>query len=220
MGTHPIFESDFDCLTEKTMLPTPDYSCWYRMTDTVYEPSEDTFVFLDGIERELDGLPAGLGLEIGCGSGLVSVAFSKWLKCPVIASDINVSAAECASKMSLDNQTAVDCCVDDVAKAFRSNLFDFILINPPYVVTSSDELNQSQTKKDLSASWAGGKNGTEFLFAKLIPSAVRLKTEGGRIYLIAINDNDISEISKIVASEYGLGCEVVISRKAGRELLY
>ena len=35
------------------MLPTPDYSAWYDYTDSVYEPSEDSFVFLDGIEKEL-----------------------------------------------------------------------------------------------------------------------------------------------------------------------
>ena len=33
------------------MRPTPDYSAWYDYTDSVYEPSEDSFVFLDGIEK-------------------------------------------------------------------------------------------------------------------------------------------------------------------------
>ena len=36
------------------MRPTPDYSAWYDYTDSVYEPSEDSFVFLDGIEKELE----------------------------------------------------------------------------------------------------------------------------------------------------------------------
>jgi len=36
------------------MRPTPDYSAWYEYTDSVYEPSEDSFVFLDGIEKEIE----------------------------------------------------------------------------------------------------------------------------------------------------------------------
>jgi hypothetical protein len=36
------------------MRPTPDYSAWYDYTDSVYEPSEDSFVFLDGIEKEIE----------------------------------------------------------------------------------------------------------------------------------------------------------------------
>ena len=40
-------------LNKFSMKETPDYSCWYKFSDSVYEPSEDTFVFLDGIEKEL-----------------------------------------------------------------------------------------------------------------------------------------------------------------------
>jgi hypothetical protein len=52
------------------MRPTPDYSCWYKYNDDVYEPSEDTFVFLDGLEMELESTLSqkpGLALEIGYG---------------------------------------------------------------------------------------------------------------------------------------------------------
>ena len=41
--------------------------------DTVYEPAEDTFVFLDGLEKEISqDLVKGLVCEIGCGNGLGS----------------------------------------------------------------------------------------------------------------------------------------------------
>ncbi|CAG5082265.1 Oidioi.mRNA.OKI2018_I69.PAR.g10079.t2.cds [Oikopleura dioica] len=55
------------------MRPTPDYSAWYDYTDSVYEPSEDSFVFLDGIEKELQDKcleKPGLAVEIGSGSGV------------------------------------------------------------------------------------------------------------------------------------------------------
>ena len=95
-----IFFSIFDqglSFLEK-MRPTPDYSCWYKYSDDVYEPSEDTFIFLDGIDSQLESkkLVSGLAVEIGCGSGLVSVSFSKWVNCPVVSIDINKTAAKCA----------------------------------------------------------------------------------------------------------------------------
>ena len=44
-----------------------------KIRDTVYEPAEDTFVFLDGLEKEISQhLVKGLVCEIGCGNGLGS----------------------------------------------------------------------------------------------------------------------------------------------------
>lgn len=44
-----------------------------QIRDTVYEPAEDTFVFLDGLESEISQhLVKGLVCEIGCGNGLGS----------------------------------------------------------------------------------------------------------------------------------------------------
>ena len=66
--------------------------------DDVYEPAEDTFVFLDGLEKELkDGKLAShkLAVEIGSGNGLVSAAWEKWSGSSVISVDINPRAAQC-----------------------------------------------------------------------------------------------------------------------------
>ena len=49
--------------------------------------------------------------------------------------------------MSIDNKTVVDIIVDDAGRSFREAVFDFVLINPPYVVTSQHELESSQSKK-------------------------------------------------------------------------
>lgn len=204
------------------MRPTPDYSCWYKHNNFVYEPSEDTFIFLDGIECEIDSntLCPGAALEIGCGSGLISVSFSKWLKCPVVSIDVNTVATSCTLEMSNANMTVVDVIVDDSGQSFRDGMFDYILINPPYVVTSSEELLASQNNKDLSTSWSGGIEGTELLYSTLLPSAARLRSHNGVIYLIAIRENQVKKIKRYLRDQFSLNCTVVISRKAGREYLY
>ena len=139
-------------------------------------------------------------------------------------------------------------------------MFDIVLINPPYVVTTSTELEESQQKASIEASWAGGLNGTELLYGKfyknlffllehkrtktalkniawnlkflfyqknsnhiflaeLLPRALDLMTENGIIYLIAIAENKLDEISKWLISR---NCQssIVIKRRAGREMLF
>ena len=74
-------------------------------------------------------------------------------------------AAECTQKLFENNS----CQKSDVILSrsgidLRSSVFDVVLINPPYVVTSSDELAESQNGASLEASWAGGVDGTELLY--------------------------------------------------------
>ena len=41
--------------------------------------------------------------------------------------------------------------------------FDVIIFNPPYVVTSEEELSEDQSKMSIEASWAGGEYGISVL---------------------------------------------------------
>ena len=80
---------------EKLTIPTPDYS---NLTsedfEFVYEPSEDSFLLLDGIESEIvafrESKPT-FCVEIGPGSGIISAALGSVLKsnCFIVACDIN-----------------------------------------------------------------------------------------------------------------------------------
>ena len=59
----------------KSLAKSPDLKVMHltKIRDTVYEPAEDTFVFLDGLEKEISQhLVKGLVCEIGCGNGLGS----------------------------------------------------------------------------------------------------------------------------------------------------
>ena len=202
------------------MLETPDYSCWYKYSDHVYEPAEDTFIFLDGLEKEIkNGVidKTGFGIELGCGSGLVSTALKKWTGMEILLLDINPKATECSQLMLKSNKISGDLALSRSGVNLRDNIADFILINPPYVVTSNEELAESQHDCSLEASWAGGQDGTKLLFESLLPNAIRLLTENGIIYLIAIRENKIENIKNFLGEEFTM--KKVIERKAGRELL-
>ena len=100
--------------------------------------------------------------------------------------DINELCSECTSKNAKKNNSLVDGAVDNAGSCLRTGLFDFVLLNPPYVVTTSEELHKSQKEQDLSASWSGGNNGTELLFDSLLPKALKLLNKELEEQVIAI----------------------------------
>ena len=181
------------------IFETPNYSCWYSYKDSVYEPSEDSFIFLDGLADEITNNKLSsqnnfgqIAMELGSGSGIVSTSFSKWTNIPIISIDINQNATACTDRMMEEN----NCKIHNVALSrsgggFRDNCFDFVLINPPYVVTTSTELYESQKSLDLEAAWSGGEDGTELLYSQLLPAAIRLINNNGVIYLVAIKENKL-----------------------------
>ena len=125
----------------------------------------------------------------------------------------------CTLKSAEKNSVTVDCAVDNSGKSLRAGKFDYVLLNPPYVVTTSEELRESQKKQDLSASWSGGNQGTELLFSSLLRNALELLSRSGCLYLIAIRENVLEDIRDFLKDK-GYSMEIVIERKAGREYLY
>ena len=78
-----------------------------------------------------------------------------------------------------------------VEDKFATNLsqngekYDVIIFNPPYVVTSKEELDDAQEKKGIEASWAGGEDGTEVLM-QVIPQIRKIMSKNGVFYLLLI----------------------------------
>ena len=89
--------------------------------------------------------------------------------CRFIGTDINPNAIECAQRVAELNKTTIEFVLEEgpdmpfLKQAEYLNSVDIIIFNPPYVVTSQEELNEAQEKKGIEASWAGGKDGIEVL---------------------------------------------------------
>ena len=133
----------------------------------VYVPAEDTFLVVDH---------ASVGstmLEIGAGSGLISIYYAKMGK-EVSSCDINEAAVACTRSNAEKNGVHVN--------AFVSNLFsevpgkyDTIIFNPPYLPTA-DEI-------EGAIQWNGGKDG--FVVVRpFLDSADRFLNPGGNIFII------------------------------------
>lgn len=70
-------------------------------------------------------------LELGCGSGLISIAAAK-KGARVTASDINPVAVEFLVKNSEENKVEIEVIESDLFNDIPKQPFDIIAINPPY----------------------------------------------------------------------------------------
>ena len=92
-------------------------------------------------------------LELGCGSGLISIyAARKGAK--VTATDINPIAIEFLRKNSQQNMSEIMIIQSDLFKDIPVQQFDMIAINPPYY--------KKQPLSDLDYAWFCGENGEYF----------------------------------------------------------
>lgn len=207
------------------------------LNDLVYEPAEDSFLLLDALEQDLRQSlklsPSNevlFTLEVGCGSGIVSVAVAKCenllegrTPC-VFAADLNPNACHLTQKTATANQVHASLLhtlmLDGTrlkANPFRIE-FDLILCNPPYVPVLAGENTEDEQSGVLQKSWDGGADGNEFIVPFLSTIGCLLKPKG-ILYLLLSSWNNPEMLVKDVALPNGLEGVQIIKRAAGRERL-
>ncbi|CAD5210193.1 unnamed protein product [Bursaphelenchus okinawaensis] len=198
-------------------LPTPHYDL--NLPDDVYPPSEDTFLFLDALEKDQEFITIvvkpSLAVEIGCGSGVVSSFFLNLPdlkpKPQILCIDINLNALEVTRATLKYNKVT--------GQLIRSNLLnglemdgkvDILLFNPPYVPT------EEKAYDNLSRTYAGGAHGREEL-DRLLPRIPKLLSKpNGTFYLIALKQNDIKMLCDALKQD-GIVGTVLMERRCGIE---
>ncbi|KAJ1530833.1 hypothetical protein ONE63_005679 [Megalurothrips usitatus] len=207
------------------LLETPDLS-HLNVSDyeKVYEPREDTFLLLDALEKDLNvirSLQPRLCLEVGSGSGVVSTAVARALgsSCFMMATDLNPFACRFTRETAQANKTHVSCVQMDLDSMIRMDtIIDLLLFNPPYVVTSSEELNQpDEDGSYLHLAWAGGLKGRE-VTDRLLEHVGKLLAPRSLFYLVVIKENDPEDILKNLSSQ-GFQGKTIASRKVRNEHL-
>lgn len=96
--------------------------------------------------------------------------------------------------------------------------FSLVVFNPPYVPTDDEEYCNSLRQRDISASWAGGRNGRQ-VTDRFLKDLLPYLTPDGTAYLVVIDLNDVRDTISF-ASHHGLVGEIVGERAAGIEKLY
>ena len=77
-------------------------------------------------------------LEIGCGSGLLSLIAAR-KGAEVLAVDINADAVACAKLNAVQNDLSIQAVPSDLFNALPPQLFDIVLLNPPFFAGAPKE---------------------------------------------------------------------------------
>ena len=92
--------------------------------DEVYEPAEDSFLFLDALELEAPQLEwSKLCVEIGAGSGVITAGLASVLQgCAFLATDLNGKAADKAKETAKENGVEVEVVRGDLLAGLEQRL--------------------------------------------------------------------------------------------------
>jgi release factor glutamine methyltransferase len=135
----------------------------------------------------------------------------------------NGDVSTCTTESNVNHHKTLSCHLEliqcDLATSLLpqlSNMCDIIIMNPPYVPTPDDEVNQQGS---IVAAWAGGIDGRRVI-DRFIPQLVQLlHRPNGITYLVTVDDNKPYQLAQYLYTTYGLSMKPLFRRRAFNEQL-
>ncbi len=156
-----------------------------KYTNSVYEPSEDSFLLAEAALAEIKG-PEKV-LEVGCGSGIISAVIRGNTKAKAIGIDINPHAVACTK------ENGVDAIRGDLLSCIKGK-FDIIIFNPPYLPIIRCETAKEDAPKDwINVAIDGGNDGRKLIYRFLEDVGAHL-VENGRVVMLVSSLTGIEEV--------------------------
>ena len=134
----------------------PDKEIILDIPGSVYYPEEDSEIFADFLVKNRSEFLNKKVLEIGSGSGLLSIICAKF-GANVLAVDINPEAVEATKENAKANKISLESMQSDIFSKINGK-FDIIIFNTPYL-PDEDEI----TKKSYSPNYNKGDVIKRFL---------------------------------------------------------
>lgn len=191
---------------QRILLPTGYVEL--EIPDGVHPPPDST-VELAGL---LDIQPGEEVLEMGCGSGLLSIASAKLGAACVVATDLDPKALQATEKNARRNGVSeridiragswYEAINKGTSSANQADRFDVIIATPP----------QTPGPRPFGPKW-GGPDGTRHLLGVLEGAPAFLKSGQGRLWIMAISLANPAELWKRLRELFG---EVVLVRQTDR----
>ena len=147
-------------------------------------------------------------LELGAGSGLLSIAMAK-RGATVTSSDISEKACAAVQENGLINHVSFEVIHSDLFDDFGERKFDIIVINPPYYPRNP----QNEAEK----AWFCGENFD--YFQKLFVQLADYLSENGAAIMVLSEDCAIDEISRF-AKDADYDWKQIAQKKRRGELNY
>jgi len=172
---------------------------------TVYAPAEDSYMLA------ASAFSAGKVLEIGCGSGIVSLSWAKFNE--VTGVDINPDAVAASKENALKNNIKASFIQSDLFSNVEGK-FDAILFNPPYLPTEQSE----KLRGKINHAFDGGADGRAVL-THFLDEFEKYLQPSGKLFLIQSSLNDYDKTIERL-HELGFSTEIIEKNDFFFEKLY
>jgi release factor glutamine methyltransferase len=156
-------------------------------------------------------LQAAEFLELGCGTGLISIVAAK-ANGKVTACDLSMAAIENAKKNFVHNKVDVQLIHSDLFDALGRKAFDWIVINPPYYARAIER------ESDLA--WNCGEHFQ--YYQKLLQSLPRFVHANTEVIMVLTQGCEMNKIFDI-ASMHGFYFQLLMEKNVffdGKDFLY
>ncbi len=150
--------------------------------------------------------PGMLALDLGCGSGVVSV-FAARRGARVIAADINPAAVRCARLNALLNgvEAQVEAREGDLFGPVEDDKFDLVIFNPPFFL--------GQPQNALDYAWRG-----ETVFERFATGLRERLRVGGSAWILLSTDGAGKTLLALLAAQ-GFTLEILTERRWWNEVM-
>ena len=182
------------------------YGLTFKVNSSVLIPRQETELLVDKVLEyiETNKLENPNILEIGTGSGCISVAVASKINCKIDAIDISKSALNTAQDNSSNNPGAgrINFLQKDILTDYKNfNEYDIVISNPPYI--PADEIPGLQIEiKNFEPVTALTDNGDGMTFYRKILELWK-ETETNNILLIEIGDGKSVKVESLL-SNFGI----------------
>jgi release factor glutamine methyltransferase len=179
-----------------------------RVAPGVLIPRPETETLVHEILAEIEGVDEPRILEIGTGSGAVSIAVAKEMSTArILATDLDPDALTTARSNAeeLGADAAIRFLVSDLFSEIPENeSFDLICSNPPYIPTRViDTLEPEIARYEPRLALDGGEDGLDVI--RRLASRARDFLKDSGVLILEIGDDQEDAVKEILAGEGRFG---------------
>ena len=205
------------------------YGLPFKVDERVLIPRADTEILVEQCKFILNEIENPKVLDIGTGSGAISVTIAKEIpSATVLGADISGDALEVAvENRKINNvESNLKFIKSDVFSNIKDMDYDMIISNPPYIPQEEYEELMPEVKKH-EPQRALTDNGDGYYFYKKISEEAPKYLKDGGYLAFEVGYNQAQEVSELmkksafqiiaIVKDYGGIERVVIGRKSGEE---
>ena len=177
-----------------------------EVNENVLIPRFETEELVDRVIKRLkDKINLDI-VDLGTGSGCISIALAKNLNCVIDAVDISNAALEVAKKNAINNNVDINFYLGDMLEPLNKK-YDLIISNPPYIAYDEEIMNIVKYNEPSIALYAD--NGGLYYYEQILKKCAKYLKKNGLI-AFEIGYKQADKITKL--AYYYLNCEVRVEQ--------